>query len=218
MQEYDDDLSMKRLPAVKNALFIGNQRIKSMTAWWDPAGGKRNRDDSVLALVAQDEDNHLYIHDTIKLTGDLEDQCEVIRQAILDYFLDRICVETNGIGYFAPQALKRKISDFKNVRVFSRRSTRPKKERITEAFEMPLAAGILHAHTRVLAGKLPGQMTDFDGNDRGAGTDDFLDSVSGAILEESPRPAKGQQEITHEQPNWRGQQTVVSIERDYASR
>jgi hypothetical protein len=218
IDKYDAELSLKLVNGRQRLVLGKDILIKSLTAWWDPAGGQKNRDDSVLATVLTSEDGHIYIHDATKVNDEnLQNQCLKIKESILKYHIDKVCVETNGLGHFAPNTLRQMTPEFKDLKIIKRRSTQRKSLRIGEAFEVPLVAGIIHAHERVMDGKFPQQLSDFDGQDRGSGSDDYIDSVAGAINEENPKVVRrGDAEAKLDRPQWRDQKTCIEIERDYA--
>ena len=76
-----------------------------MTLYWDPATGRRHRDNSSCVLLYRDDNSrHVFIHDILYLTVSDDEQFSLSRQCdmVLDFMsargLRRITIETNGLG------------------------------------------------------------------------------------------------------------------------
>lgn len=161
---------------------LGNVRIVSASAWWDCALGKVLADASVFTLALSDERGRIYLHRQVALLGDLEDsQCEDIRRLVIQFQIPNVTVETNGPGGFVPPILRKKLKGT-GCGVIDYYEATNKKKRILDAWEPPLSARFLWAHSSVIEGALPEQMRDFDPIKPNQ-ADDYLDSGAGAITD-----------------------------------
>lgn len=167
-------------------MMLGRARIVSMRTWWDCALGKPDKDASVLTMCLQDDGGRLYLHRMVGLTGDLErEQCKDIRDLVIKFHIPQITVETNGPGGFVPPILRRKLNGTA-CGVLDHWESVNKNERILDAWEAPLSARFLYAHSSVLDGPLWDQMRDFNPKET-AQPDDYLDSGAGAITAQPVR-------------------------------
>ncbi|MBC6444286.1 MAG: phage terminase large subunit [Alphaproteobacteria bacterium GM202ARS2] len=108
-------------------------------------------------------------------------QCRQVVAFVRDYFISAVNIETNGIGKFLQQLLRRElVRAGVRAAVIEQTSTRPKDVRILEAFDALLAARALHVHESVMASPFMDEMRDWHPN--GKGRDDALDAVSGCLL------------------------------------
>lgn len=163
-------------------MMLGHVRIVSASAWWDVALGKILADASVFTISLSDERGRLYLHRMVGLLGDLEDsQCEEIRRLVIEFQLPNITIETNGPGGFVPAIARKKLAGTGcGVREYFEHVN--KQTRILDAWEPPLSAQFLWAHTSVIEGPLWEQMRDFDPKAKKQ-ADDYLDSGAGAITD-----------------------------------
>jgi len=90
-------------------LFIGQTKLVSVSAFWDPAFGSAKGDHSVMAVVFSDAKGNYYLHHMayIKTNDAIEQdeatqQCKAIAHIAKTHYLPSITVETNGIGKFLP--------------------------------------------------------------------------------------------------------------------
>ena len=156
--------------------------LTTCSAYWDVSLGKARSDDSVIAVVFQDEKGREYIHRMFATAGPLDAQCQQLREYIIKYQLPNICVETTGVGGFVPQTLRKHIANLNcGIRPVNPRMDKTK--RIHEALETRLAGRRLYAHVSVMNSKLIDQMRDWHPGQGSHFTDDYLDAVSGAILQ-----------------------------------
>src|SRR5690606_3502043 len=93
-------------------LTIGDQKMVSASAWWDPAFGKNGGDSSVLAVVYTDETGCYWLHRIAYLKCDprsdvdeAAQQCQQVAQILKELFVPSVALETNGIGQFLPKIL-----------------------------------------------------------------------------------------------------------------
>lgn len=177
-----------------NTLFIGQKKIISASAWWDPAFGANKGDKSVLACLFTDEAGERYLHhlEYIRLSGaEIDDeataQCKVVAQICKRMMLPSLTIEINGIGRFLPNILRNELAKAHvptRVREFS--NFRPKDLRIIEAFDAIMAAERLHIHKSVLQTPFISEMREWrPGSSKGY--DDGLDAVAGALDQEPIR-------------------------------
>lgn len=170
-----------------NRCMIGGAKMASVRAYWDVAAGKVGGDGSVLSIVFADEVGNLYWQACIELMGEIEEQCNAVRQAVERYSLPAVAVETNGIGGFVP-ALLRKALRGMPCAVIDATAKGNKNERIIAAIEGQLSASCLWAHVSVGDTAACDQMAMFNPLTR-SNKDDCIDSLAGAILAQPVRIA-----------------------------
>ena len=168
---------------------IGEHLITGVSLYWDPSSGHRTSDGSVCALVYRDDKNKLaFIHDIIYMRVSDEDiqplttQCEQVLVFMQQHKINRIGVETNGIGNALPEILHR-ISDTKQMSInIIQIANHIKKEiRILNAIEPMLNTGRLFARTTIQQTMLLSEMSAWSpiGSHE---HDDGLDAVAGALV------------------------------------
>ncbi|WP_290008133.1 phage terminase large subunit [Acinetobacter pittii] len=216
---YNCEPVLKR--ANRTAMFmIGERQIVGATFRWDPSSGKLKSDISSTALVFHDDIGNKYWHRSIALKGEVIEtdadgrviggQVWQLCNIIKEFHLSKITIETNGIGNFAPAALKAALKT-RGIRcgVTEQHSTKSKNKRILDGIEGPLISGLLWAHVSVLEDEngedsaQVKQMREFNPaiTDQ---PDDYLDSLAGAIVEAPERVGKSLNQTDYEEtPNWR---------------
>lgn len=178
-----------------NLLQIGDRKIVSASAWWDPAfGGSRTGDGSVMAVVYTDETGTFWLHRLAYIKADntngedeATQQCRQITALARELLLPSIAVEINGIGRFLPNILRKELARARvpcAVREIS--NTRPKDIRIMEAFDTVLAARLLHVHASVYNTPFISEVQEWKPGKK-SGRDDGLDAVAGALSQEPVR-------------------------------
>lgn len=192
LKRYRDDLT--RSDELK-AHFIGGKRIISVSAWWDPSFGEAG-DGSVVAVIFVDEDGASYLHhiewisarqNHVSDDDNATIQCRAVARIVQTFALPFIAVETNGIGKFLPAILRRELAKARlPCAVREMHATRAKDERILEAFDVLLAAGLLFVHDDVFQTPFITQMQEWKPG-RKTGHDDALDAVAGALSLEPVR-------------------------------
>ncbi len=168
-------------------LFLAGRRLRSASCWWDPAyGGERKRDASAIACVFTDVDGHYFIHDVRYLWHDPASgddpataQCRQVAAFLEANLLTSVNVESNGPGVFLP-GLLRTVLGPAPISVKAAHNSEAKEARILKAFDGRLAAGVVHAHRRVLAGPFGEEMQSWRPL-AGSGRDDALDAVAGCL-------------------------------------
>lgn len=206
---YDDALEYKEIDR-KPQLSLGNKRLVSGSAWWDPAFGN-GADNSVCAIVFTDEDGHRYLHRMLYIpkrkgseeTDEATRQCLLIAQLLGECHITHIGIEINGLGRFLPGIL-RNVLRSKNLPVAIREisSRQPKNLRILEAFDAPMAANMLHVHRSVLHTPFATEMAEWSPT-RQNGQDDGLDAAAGAISLE-PLRLKQNKPLINNKNKWQG--------------
>ena len=175
-------------------LFLGEIKLVSVSAFWDPAFGAARGDNSVLAIVYSDDKGNLYLHETayIKLNenDELDEatrQCRIVAELAKAHYLPSLSVEINGIGKFLPNILRNELARAKApTRVQEVSQSRAKDLRILEAFDAVLAAGRLFAHRQVLQTPFMMEMQEWRPG-KSKGHDDGLDAVAGALAQAPDR-------------------------------
>jgi hypothetical protein len=209
IQVYDDDV----VESVElRALFIGERRLVSASAWWDPALGRGTGDNSVVASVYTDDRGHLWVHDVTYLSVDAQDdeseavqQARMVARTLKPLKIPVIGVEINGIGRLLPAILRQEMVKARaGASVIEHSARVAKDERIMHAFAAPMAAKMLHIRRNIMNGPFADELRDFVPGARG-NRDDGLDAVAGAILMEPMRLPGGGGTIAR--PLWRQGQT-----------
>lgn len=172
---WSNEMLLARLGDTDNAV-----RIANVCAFWDPSLTKAKGDDSVLAIVFEDYEGHYYIHRTIALEGDADEQCLQIKGIIHEFLLPAVSVETNGIGGFLPGVLLKHTKGM-GVGIDDVYTSKSKGQKISEALEGPLYSNALHVHSSVMNTPFPTQFRDFKPSNKNE-KDDFIDSVASAIV------------------------------------
>ncbi|MDE6478061.1 MAG: hypothetical protein K2L94_02310 [Alphaproteobacteria bacterium] len=175
---------------------IGSHVITGAAAYWDPSGGRVKSDGSVCALVYRDDKNRrVFIHDVLYLVVDdgdrhpLAHQCDMVLDFLQRHNLRHVAIETNGLGNALPEIM-RDVATRRGMNVSIQKiiNNRNKEQRILDAIEPLLTTGRLYMHTRVRGSFLIAEMQDWSPVG-GAGRDDGLDAVAGAIAM-TPRPVR----------------------------
>ncbi len=171
--------------------------ITGYCLYWDPSTGRRNRDSSACVLLYRDDKTHrLFIHDILYLTVSdtqqfpLSSQCEQVLDFMSLRKINRITIETNGIGGGLPEIIQ-DCAHKKSLNIYVSRvqNSKPKTDRILSAIEPALSTGRLYAHTRVQNTPLMLEMLGWSPIGRAGYHDDGLDAISGAILY-TPSPVR----------------------------
>lgn len=183
---------IERDPVFRTALLNGKTLV-SGSAWWDPAFGRGSGDASVLAIVFTDEDGRQYLHHLKYLkvppaeSDEAAAQCRMVAEAARQFALPAVALEINGIGRFLPAILRQEMAKARvPCAVREVHSTKSKSLRIMEAFDVVLAARLLHVHAGVYATPFIAEMQEWRPG-RVGGRDDGIDAVAGALSLEPVR-------------------------------
>lgn len=197
MTPYDIEPEIRRANGAV-AMFLGGVQIAGAAVRWDPSGGKLRSDVSALAVVLQDIYGRRYWHRAVQLSGQVmttDDSgtritggqvwqiCDIMEKLNLP----RVVIETNGIGGFAPAAMKAALKQRRlRCGVAEVQAVANKNRRILEAFEpLLLSGGQLWAHVSVVR-TVWDQMKDFNPAVQNQ-ADDFIDAGAGAITDTPER-------------------------------
>ena len=186
---YDDEFD------ARNAK-IGEYQVSGTVLYWDPSTGRSKRDGSACVLIYRDDQNRrIFIHDILYLTVSDSEQFPLSRQCdmVIDFMgarnLNKITVETNGIGIGVPEIMRDcAMRRGHNIVVNRVSNNRAKSDRILAAIEPVLSTGRLYAHTRVQKTPLMSEMIGWSPVGY-MGHDDGLDAVAGAIAQ-TPIPVR----------------------------
>ena len=174
----------------RTQFLIGSKRIISVQAFWDPAGGGKGQDSSVLAVVAKDTENNVYVLDSITLSpvdkSENGERYNLAMREILDackrYYVNKVWVETNYAKTLGVElrtfAKERNVS----VAVKDHDERSNKKLRIVDTLEPLSRVGRLYVHDRVFQTDFYKQFKTFPHCKH----DDHIDAVTGAIIKLSP--------------------------------
>jgi len=194
LQFYDDKLDYAK---ELRTLFLGNTKLISASAFWDPAFGSANGDNSVMAVIFCDAKGHYYLHHVAYIkTSDADEndeatqQCKIIARIAKDHYLPTMTVETNGIGKFLPKMLRNELSHAKAPCTLQEcHQSQNKDARILESFDAILAAERLSIHKSVLQTPFMSEMQEWrPGINKGH--DDGIDAVAGALAQIPDRLAR----------------------------
>ena len=204
VQFYDDDFD-------KFNCRIGEHIITGASLYWDPSSGRANSDGSVCALIYRDDKNRTaFVHDIKYMSVDDEDlhplttQCELVLEFMKKHNVNRLGIETNGIGNALPEIIRR-IANTKNIQInIIQISNHIKKEtRILNVIEPLLASGRLYMHNKIKQTMLLSEMLAF--TPMGSTEhDDGLDAVAGclAMVPGPVRPVNGRNTIIRANTNF----------------
>lgn len=207
---YEDEV--ETITANKSTLLrIGENRMRAVCAFWDVATNSKRGDASVLAIVYLSYDGKLYIHRVIELKGEIEQQCRQVKQVAIEFKLSRICIETNGVGAFAPAMMLKEVRGL-GIAIEGIHSTQKKSEKIIEAFEIPMSARFLYVHSSVMSTKFMTQLRDFNPS-RMDKHDDFIDAPASAIKQLPVTIGAGQINSLDGFKTWRPMGESIEIER-----
>jgi len=191
-QKYDAAVEyFKEIPLLQ----IGDTKMVSASAWWDPSFGKAGGDASVLAIVFTDEKGCYWLHHLAYIKSDISDtnsdeasdQCRQIARLLKAFYVPSVALEINGIGRFLPNILRRELAKAHvpcAVKEISQ--SRAKDVRIMEAFDTVLAARMLYVHRDIYQTPFIAEIQEWRPGLRGQ-KDDGLDAVAGALSQEPVR-------------------------------
>ncbi|MEO1089170.1 MAG: phage terminase large subunit [Pseudomonadota bacterium] len=173
-------------------LRLDGRRLKTVQCWWDPAyGSPKGGDGSVVAVAYTDEHGAFWLIDLAYLRHDpsvatqVDEATQLCRQVVAlarRHACPSMTLETNGIGRFLPNLLRKAVRDVgARIAVREHSTSRNKDQRIVEAFDPVLAARSLHVHERVLETPFLEEMRNFVPGAQNR--DDGLDAVAACILE-----------------------------------
>lgn len=167
-------------------------QMVSALAWWDPSFGQSRGDRSVLACVFFDAGGRCYVQDLMYLSVKdescaAEEQCNQVVQAIQKYHLPCVMIETNGIGKFLPELLKKKVKEQGvSCSIIPKISHTSKAQRILQALDARLANGSVYAHVRIKSTPFMQEINEWNAECKNM-HDDGLDALACCLLAEPVR-------------------------------
>ncbi len=186
----------------RESRWLEGRKLVSMRVWWDPAfGGAEKNDRNAIAAVYQDAAGGYWLHRVHYFSHDADlaaahpaehaaaDQlCREAARFAHELGAPAITVENNGVGQALPDLLRKALAAVDPaIAVLAHHSKAPKAERILAALDVPLAAGLLHAHASVCDGPFLEELRGWTPVAKSGRRDDGLDAVAGAILAEPTR-------------------------------
>ncbi|MBC05967.1 phage terminase large subunit [Thalassospira sp.] len=206
-------------------LRIGGRTMVASACHFDPSFGSLRGDGAVVACVYICDQGEYWLQDMAWLrasdpatNGDMpwRDEASQLCAQVADFMarhhLPSVRVETNGIGRFLPNILRRELKSIGwAASVVEHYETTNKATRIEDAFGAVMGAGLLHVHEGVRRTPFVGQMRDWhpDGN----GLDDGLDAVAGCILHDPVRLPRVDMPI--KRADWRGKSEIFRAESQF---
>jgi len=215
---YDEELSYSEantFPLLK----IGDKKMLSVSCWWDPSFGKKEKGDlSVIACVFSSDDGLYRLHDMEFITcpenGETDNasyQVMKVAEFCRRNHIPAVHIETNGIGKFLPGILRKELKKQNlHIAVLEENSKSNKEQRIIDAFDAPLAAGALYIHKRIISTPFLNQLREWTPVGY-KGKDDALDAVAGCLLAEPVRMPSFTTECLYKRQNkqcaesWQGE-------------
>ena len=213
LHRYGDDAVIEQANGALR-LSIAGRRMVAGACHFDPSFGASGgvpgganggaHDGAVIACVYVCERGEYWLHDMAWLTFDptrlheADEASQICAKAaafIRQNHLPSVRVETNGVGRFLPNILRRalKQADWA-ASVVEHHEAKNKDARIEDAFGAVLSAGLLHAHARIWQTPFIREMREWrPGEGRGRGRskagqhDDGLDAVAGCLIHEPVR-------------------------------
>lgn len=186
----------------QESLWLEGRKLASVRVWWDPSLGRTDKNDrNAIAVVYQDTGGgywlhrvHYFAHDPALAARDPENHteadqlCREAARLVVEAGAPSITVEDNGVGAMLPGLLRKALKPLDpTIGVAAHHSTRPKAERILAALDVPLVAGLLHAHESVCDGPFAEELRNWTPLPGGGHRDDGVDAVASAILAEPVR-------------------------------
>ena len=176
----------------RQELHLQGRRLVTVQCWWDPAyGSPKGGDGSVVAVLFTDEHGGYWLVEVAYLRHDpgiaeqVDEATQLCRQVVAiarRHLCPSITLETNGIGRFLPNLLRKAVhASGARMTVREHTTSRNKDQRIVEAFDPVLAARSLHVHERVYETPFLEEMRNFAPGAQNR--DDGLDAVAACILE-----------------------------------
>lgn len=201
LKRYSGEIEFRQSQG-RASLWLEGRKLVSLRVWWDPSFGEpRKSDRNAIAAVYQDEGGAYWLHRVHYFAHDPElaaedpaghaeaDQlCRAAARFAQEIGAPAITVEDNGVGKVLPGLLRKALIAFDPaIGVIAYHAKTPKSERILAALDVPLAAGMMHAHASVCDGPFAEELREWQPFGKADRRDDGLDAVAGAILAEPVR-------------------------------
>ena len=201
----------------RDQLSINGVQMVDASCWWDPslaAAGQADRtgDASVVVGVYIDKHGAYWVHRVLYISVDKslslgvpQQQCLAVAKFVDELFMPIIRMEKNGVGETLPALLQATFNEQGvSCGIDAKHSgpTRSKNDRIIEALDAPLAAGLINAHRSVFESGLIVEMKEWRPLSGNKVRDDGLDALAGAISATPVRIGSGPR--AHRRNSWRG--------------
>jgi hypothetical protein len=166
---------------------IGGKRLVDLLAYWDPSSALPGRDDSILAILARDEDGATYVHRVIKLPAvhpdrGYDDQCDRIITECRHHGVPKLLIEQLANQTLVSEVKKAGNRAHYKLDIKRITNTSNKLIRIANSLEPVLAAGLLYTHEQVETDSpFLGQCRDFPHCVKRSSKDDAIDAVGSGI-------------------------------------
>lgn len=221
---YEDEAQITHGNGRINLCIAGRTMVAS-ACHFDPSFGSKHGDGAVVACVYICDQGEYWLHDMAWLRAlnpetnddtpwqdEASQLCAQVANFMARHHLPSVRVETNGIGRFLPNILRRALKSIGwAASVVEHYESTNKATRIEDAFGAVMGAGLLHVHQAVGQTPFLAQMRDWhpDGN----GPDDGLDAVAGCILNDPVRLPRVDMPIRR--ADWRGQSGIFRAESQF---
>lgn len=179
----------------RSVFYIGDEEVVDIRAYWDPASGLKNRDDSVIAVVAKTCDDSVHVVHVEALPAaegnDYDAQCHVVLDVCRRHFVNEVLVETNFNPILESQ-LKKYAKERRGrrlrVRGVRRTTATRKMDFIADTLDALMRTGLLCVNEQVLGTDFKNQLESFPFGRH----DDILDAIAGAVDELIPTRVRGE--------------------------
>jgi hypothetical protein len=206
-------------------LGIGERTMVASACHFDPSFGGLRGDGAVVACVYICDQGEYWLHDIAWLRAgnptvggaggetpwrdEASQLCAQVAEFMARNYLPSVRVETNGIGRFLPNILRRELKAIGwAASVVEHYEATNKATRIEDAFGAVMGAGLLHVGSDVVKTPFLRQLREWQPN--GGGHDDGLDAVAGCILAEPVRLPRVDMPLYR--ADWRGNTGVFRAE------
>jgi hypothetical protein len=201
LRRYDGEIDYRQSQG-RASLWLEGHKLASIRVWWDPSFGQPTKSDrNAIAVLYQDEAGaywlhrvHYFAHDPVLAAkhpaehAEADQLCRAAARFAHEIGAPAITVEDNGLGKMLPGLLRKALAAIDpTIGVVAHHSNTPKSERILAALDVPLAAGLLHAHASVCDGPFAEELREWQPDGKADQADDGIDAVAGAILAEPVR-------------------------------
>lgn len=225
---YYEDMAEITYANGRMRLGIGDRTMVASACHFDPSFGRSGCDGAVVACVYICDQGEYWLHDvawlraTSPLDGGIKgettwrDEASQLCGQVADFMarnhLPSVRVETNGIGRFLPNILRRELkSTGWAASVVEHYETTHKATRIADAFGAVMGAGLLHVGPLVVKTPFLRQLREWHPD--GGGHDDGLDAVAGCILAEPVRLPRVDMPLYR--ADWRGNGGVFRAQNSF---
>ena len=173
----------------KSTISVLGRKINHTICFWDVAFGMKKRGDaSAIALLHSDFDKNIYVEDVefiqnredVSDIGPLNYSTNIVSDFISKHDVKKIFVESNGIGQFVPDALRKSLSSrMTHCSVIPHHTKTNKSMRILENIEPLLESNRLFIRKGLNSERLIEEFENWQPDS--SGHDDGLDATASAI-------------------------------------